>query len=105
MCIKIDFYPSVKVTPCISVYHSWPNSYVEIFAYYQFRKLKLKWPVSQFVSRVRLSLWQDASCDRAADIAYVGSVICNIENQFTYIFEVNKGFKSMKSSLFAIEMT
>ena len=50
VCIKVDFSPSVKVTPCISVYHSWPNSYVEIYAYYQIRKLKLRWPVSHCMS-------------------------------------------------------
>ena len=46
LCMKIDFEPAVRVTPCISVYHNWPNSYVEIYAYYQIRKLKVKWPVS-----------------------------------------------------------
>ena len=36
--------PTLKIKKCISVYHSWPNNFVEIYAYWQRRKFKL-WPV------------------------------------------------------------
>ena len=36
------------VTYCTAVYGSWPDSYVELYAYYQTRRLKSKWPVSLY---------------------------------------------------------
>ena len=46
VCLRVDFEPTTAVTPCLCVYHSWPNSYVEIYAYYQIRHFRVKWPVS-----------------------------------------------------------
>lgn len=45
-CIDVDFLPRVAVTPCAAIYDAWPSSYVDLYAYYQARKFKAKWPVS-----------------------------------------------------------
>lgn len=34
----------IGVTYCTAVYGSWPDSYVELYAYYQTRRFKSKWP-------------------------------------------------------------
>ena len=39
--------PTVKLKTCISIYHSWPKNYAEIYAYYQLRKIKI-FPVRIF---------------------------------------------------------
>ena len=38
--------PSFNVTYCCAAYDSWPDSYVDLYAYYSVRKFKAKWPVS-----------------------------------------------------------
>ena len=42
----------IGVTYCTAVYGSWPDSYVELYAYYQTRRFKSKWPVSLYTSHV-----------------------------------------------------
>ena len=38
----------VGVTYCTAVYGSWQDSYVDLYAYYQTRRFKSKWPVSLY---------------------------------------------------------
>ena len=46
-CVDINFRSwRVSVTRCTAVYNSWPSSYVDLYAYYQTRRFKAKWPVS-----------------------------------------------------------
>ena len=33
-----DLQPRITVTYCVSVYHSWPDCYVNLYAFYQTRK-------------------------------------------------------------------
>ena len=40
------FIPRITVSYCTGVYDSWPNNYVDLYAYYQTRRFKGKWPVS-----------------------------------------------------------
>ena len=46
-CIKVDFQPSLTLSKCLQIYSGWPSSYVDLFAYYQYRRLRwYRWRVS-----------------------------------------------------------
>ena len=51
----------VDVTYCTAVYGSWPDSYVELYAYYQTRRFKSKWPVSLYTC---VCIYREQSRDR-----------------------------------------
>ena len=51
----------IDVTYCTAVYGSWPDSYVELYAYYQTRRFKSKWPVSLYTC---VCIYREQSRDR-----------------------------------------
>ena len=50
----IRIKPQINVTDCTAMYDSWPNCYVDLYAYYQTRSFTAKWPVSLHVHTAAL---------------------------------------------------